>query len=82
MHMALVLYELRLLLKSSGQSAQLRECQSNALSFCCRDAADALSKLSSLGVCVCVCSESGARGPSHGTSAQLYPPAHALHSQV
>lgn len=29
-----------------------------------------------------LCSESGARRPSHGAPPQLYPPAHAVHSQV
>lgn len=79
-HVALVLYELRLLLKSSGQSAQLCECKTPFFFFFkgdgqkCRLVFETSSFV--------LFSEPGARRPSHGSPPQFHPPAHVIHSQV
>lgn len=73
-HVALVLYELRLLLKSSGQSAQLRECHSPVI--CPEREVLVITSM------LVLRSEPGARGPAHDPPPQLHPPAHALHAQV
>lgn len=84
-HVALVLYELRLLLKSSGQSAQLCEWKTGLFFtvfffFLKGDAHK--SGLAFEPSSFVLSSEPGARWPSHGSPPQFYPPAHVIHSQV